>query len=318
MRVNVIPLPLLSPSMLPILIYILMTSINLYMEKEVLENYNKSKDISDSVLTLARSFVKENVKVLDLAEKIEEKIKKLGGGIAFPANISINENAAHYTPDIDDPTVLKEGDLVKVDFGVHVNGYIWDRAFSVLIGEEKNELIEAAEQAVKDAISIVKPGVKVFEISEIIENTVSEFNLKPIYNLSGHGLEKFVQHAEPSIPNSKNSIQYELKEGQAIAMEVFTTRGIGLVKESGQTLIFMHLQDRPVRLWEARKILERAKVEFSGVPFAKRWLKDIATGAKLELALKQLVEMNALKAYSVLKEESGSVVAQAEETLIVK
>lgn len=239
------------------------------MENEVLENYKKSKEISDTVLIFARNFVKENMKVIDLAEKIEEKIKKLGGGLAFPVNISINENAAHYTPDIDDPTVLMEGNLVKVDFGVHVNGYIWDRAFSVLIGEEKNELIEAAEQAVENVIKMVKPGVKVFEISEVIENTVNEFSLKPIYNLSGHGLDKFLQHAEPTIPNSKNNIQQEIEEGQAIAIEVFTTKGIGLVKESSQTLIFMYLQERPVRLWEARKILERARVEFNGTPLPK-------------------------------------------------
>ena len=286
------------------------------MEKEILEKYKKSKEISDSVLIFSRNFVKGGARILELAEKIEERIKKLGGGIAFPVNISINENAAHYTPDINDSIVLKEGDLVKVDFGVHIDGYIWDRAFSILIGE-KSELIEAAEKAVENAIKMIKPGVKVCEISEIVENTVSEFSLRPIYNLSGHGLERFIQHAEPTIPNSKNNIQYEIKEGQAIAMEVFTTKGIGLVKESGQILIYAHLQDRPVRMWEARKILEKAKTEFNGMPFAKRWLTDIATGAKLELALKQLVDRNALKSYSVLKEESNSPVAQAEETLIV-
>jgi len=288
------------------------------MDKEILKNYEKSREISDVVLTFARNFVKENMKIIDLAEKIEKKIKDAGGGVAFPVNISINENAAHYTPDIEDSIVLREGDLVKVDFGVHVDGYIWDRAFSVLIGEKKSELIDAAERAVENAIKIMKPEVKVFEISEVIENTVSESNLRPIYNLSGHGLEKFTQHAEPSIPNSKNNIQYELKEGQAIAIEVFTTNGIGLVKESGQTLIYMFIQDRPVRLWEGRKILERAKTEFNGMPFAKRWLTDIATGVKLDLALRQLVEINALRPYPVLKEESGSPVAQAEETVIVK
>jgi methionyl aminopeptidase len=291
--------------------------MKIYMENEVLKNYKKSKEISDSVLVFAKNFVKEGTRLLDLAEKIEGRIRRLGGGIAFPVNLSVNETAAHYTPDIDDATVLKEGDLVKVDFGVHVDGYIWDRAFSALIGEKKNELIESAETAVENAVKMIKPGVKVCEISEVIENSVSSFGVKPIYNLSGHGLERFVQHAEPSILNSKNNILYEIREGQAVAIEVFTTKGIGLVKESGQTLIFAYDQDRPIRMWEARKILERAKKEFSRMPFAKRWLVDIATGAKLELALKQLVEMNALRPYPVLREESGSVVAQAEETVIV-
>jgi len=288
------------------------------MEPEELKNYKKSEEISDSVLIFAKKFVKESTKILDLAEKIEGRIRELGGGVAFPVNISINENAAHYTPDIDDPIVLREGDLVKVDFGVHIDGYIWDRAFSVLIGEEKSDLIVAAEKAVENAVKMINSGIKVFEISEVIENTVSEFGLKPIYNLSGHGLERFVQHADPSIPNSKNKIQYEIKEGQAIAIEVFTTNGIGLVKESGQFLIYIYVQDRPIRLWEGRKILDKARTEFSGLPFAKRWITDVATGAKLDLALRQLVEMNALRPYPVLKEESNAVIAQAEETVIVK
>jgi methionyl aminopeptidase len=285
---------------------------------EIIEKYEMSKKISDKIMDLARSLIKENAKILEIAEKIEEKIKSLGGSPAFPVNISINENAAHYTPDIDDPTILKKGDLVKIDFGVHVDGYIWDRAFSMLIGNRENDLIEAAKKAVENAIKAIRPGIKVCEISEIIENTVNEFKLKPIYNLSGHGLERFTQHAEPSIPNCKNNIQDEIKEGQAIAIEVFTTRGVGLVKESGQALIYKYERERPLRLWEARKILERAKGDFMGMPFAKRWVKDIASGIKLELALKQLVEVGALKSYSVLKEESNAPVAQEEETIIVK
>ncbi|MEM5829176.1 MAG: type II methionyl aminopeptidase [Candidatus Aenigmatarchaeota archaeon] len=285
---------------------------------DILKKYEKSKKVSDNVLEFSRKLIVENAKIIEIAEKIEEEIKKLGGGLAFPVNISINENAAHYTPDLDDPTILKEGDLVKVDFGVHVDGYIWDRAFSVVVGNENNVLIEASKKALENALEAVRPGIKVCEISEIIENVIGEFDLNPIYNLSGHGLERFIQHAEPTIPNSKNNIQYQIKEGQVIAIEVFTTNGTGFVKETGQTLIYKYKKERPVRLWEARKILERAKNVFMGMPFAKRWLRDIATGAKLELALKQLVDVGAIEAYPVLKEESGAPVAQTEETIIVK
>jgi methionyl aminopeptidase len=285
---------------------------------EVIKKYEMSKIISDNIKNFALSLLEKNTKILEIAEKIEDKIKEMGGKPAFPVNISINENAAHYTPDIDDPTTLKEGDLVKIDFGVHVDGYICDRAFSVIIGNEKNDLIEASEKAVENALKAIKPGIKVCEISEIIENTVNEFNLKPIYNLSGHGLERFIPHAEPTIPNCKNNIQYEIKEGQAIAIEVFTTNGIGFVKESSQELIYKYERERPLRLWEARKILEKSKNEFMGLPFAKRWVKDIAGGIKLDLALKQLVEAGSLRSYPVLKEESGALVAQTEETIIVK
>jgi methionyl aminopeptidase len=288
------------------------------MEKDVLESYDKAREISDHVLSFAKPLVRENVKILELAENIEKKIVELKGGIAFPANISINENAAHYTPDINDTVILKEGMLVKIDFGVHVNGYIWDRAFSILIGKEKHDLIEASEKAMKEAMNAIKPGIRVCEVSEIIQDTINGFGFNPIHNLCSHALEQYTQHAEPTIPNGKNTIQQEIKEGQVIAVEVFATNGVGLVKESMPVLIYRFLQDKPVRLAEGRKILEMAKADFEFLPFAKRWLTSITTGIKLDMALRQLTEVDALEGYPVLREESGGAVAQSEETVIVK
>jgi methionyl aminopeptidase len=287
------------------------------MEKEILDNYKKAQAISEDVMQFARTLVKENAKVLDVAEEIEKKIKELGGKNAFPANISINENAAHYTPDANDPLLLKENDLVKVDVGVHCNGYIWDKAFSVCVGKKTHPLIEASEKGLQEALKLIKPGTKIFEISEAVENTVKGLGFNPIHNLCGHGLEQFNQHAPPSIPNGKNTIQEEIEGNQAIAMEVFTTDGAGLVKESSPVLIYRFSQDKPVRLWEARKILEKAKIEFEGLPFAKRWLKEFSP-LRIDLALKQLTDIDAITGYPILKEETGGLVAQTEETVIIE
>lgn len=288
------------------------------MEKEIFENYEKARSISDSVILFSRTLLKEGTKIFDVAEKIEKKILDLGARPAFPVNISINENAAHYTPDINDLTVLNENDIVKIDIGIGVEGFVWDRAFTVCMGNESHPLIEASEKALEEALKLIKPGTKIFEISEVVENTIAEFGFNPVRNLCGHGLEQYTQHAKPTIPNGKNTIKEEIKEGQVIAMEVFSTNGIGLVKESSPVLIYSFLQDRPIRLFEARKILERSKKEFEMLPFAKRWLTNIASGAKLELALKQLVDVGALTEYPILKEESNGLVAQTEETVIVK
>jgi len=288
------------------------------MEEEVLKNYEKAREVSDSVLPFAKSLVKEGAKVLDIAEKIEEKIRKLEANPAFPVNISINENAAHYTPDINDTVVLKPGDLVKLDFGVHINGYIWDRAFTTCIGRKQHHLIEASEKALGEALKLIKPGTKVFEISEVVEDTIAKFGVYPIYNLCGHGLDQYNQHTSPIIPNGKNNIQDEINTGQVVAMEVFTTDGVGIVKESSPTLIYKYKQERPVRLWEARRILEAARTKFNGLPFAKRWLTKITTPLKIEFALKQLLEVDALVEYPILKEKEGGSVAQTEETVIVK
>jgi len=288
------------------------------MDEEALKKYKKSFQISDEVMEFARGFAKENAKVIDIADNIEDKIKSLGGKPAFPVNISINEIAAHYTPDTDDVLVLQAGNLVKVDIGVHVDGYIVDRAFSVFIGHKSHPLIDATDKAVKEAVNVVKPGVKVSEVSEVIADVIDSFGFNPIQNLCGHGLDRYVQHAPPTIPNGRNTSSEKIQAGKAIAVEVFATDGSGSVKESSPTLIYRYLQDKSVRLMEARKILEVAREGFEGLPFAKRWLSKVASGPKLDIALRQLMDVGALEAYPVLKEEAGGIVAQTETTIIVE
>jgi methionyl aminopeptidase len=291
------------------------------MEKEISEKYEKAKSISDSLILFTKPLLKENTLAIHVAGKIEKKIKELGGGPAFPVNVSINENAAHYTPDINDFLRFKENDLVKIDIGVHVDGYIWDRAFTVCIGRKTHPLIEAAEQGLKEAMKAIQPGAKIFEISEIVESTLEQLGFNPIRNLCGHGLDRYNQHAHFSIPNGRNNIQDEIKPNQALAMEVFATDGAGWVKDSKPVLIFGYVQDRPVRLWEGRRILKAAKADFNKLPFAKRWLTELGppiSQLKIDMALKQLLDVGAIREYPLLKEESGGLVAQAEETIILK
>ncbi|MEM5794419.1 MAG: type II methionyl aminopeptidase [Candidatus Aenigmatarchaeota archaeon] len=288
------------------------------MEEEVKEKYKKACSISQEVREYAKSLIKEGIRVVEVAEKIEKKIEELGGKPAFPTNISINEITAHYSPDLGDPTIFKDEDLVKVDIGVHVDGYIWDSAFTVCVNKKTHPLIEVSEKALSEALKLIKPGTKVYEISEVVEKTITENGFNPVRNLCGHGLERFNQHASPTIPNCKNSIQEEIKEGQAIAMEVFVTNGSGWVKESYPTLIYKYKQDKPIRLWEGRKILELAKVKFEKLPFSKRWLIGIISPLKIDLALRQLVEIDALIEYPILKEDSNGLVAQSEETILVE
>ena len=179
-------------------------------------------------------------------------------------------------------------------------------------------MIEAAETGLKEAMKIIKPGVKVFQVSEVVESTLENLGFNPIRNLCGHGLEQYNPHYGFSIPNGRNNIQYEIEADQAIAMEVFATDGVGWVKESKPVLIFAFEQDKPVRMREARQILEASKNQFSNLPFAKRWLSQIGIPEfKIDMSLKQLMNVDALREYPVLREESGGVVAQAEETILL-
>ena len=287
------------------------------MEKEILEKYKQAGKINQEAKAFARKQLKPGIKVLDLAEKIEKLIKEKGAGIAFPVNISINDIAAHYTPDIDDTLTLKDGDLVKIDIGTHIDGYIGDSAFSVRLGEKSDVLIKAAEDALEQFIKEVRPGKTVDELSLLVEEVVTSHGVNPVRNLAGHSLGHYRQHGDLSIPNGHVPIKQELKEDQALGMEVFTTNGEGLVKESSPVLIYMFIQPKPVRLRESRKILQLVSDKFLTLPFARRWLKNVGSSVSLQLALKELVNKEVLREYPPLREKSHSLVAQAEETIIV-
>jgi len=287
------------------------------MEKDVLENYQKAMKINDSVVAYVKRIDFEGKKILNIAEEIENVIRSLNGKPAWPVNININEIAAHYTPDVNDTIVLKADDLVNIDIGVQVNGYISDKAFTVCVGKSKHPLIEASEKGLKEAIKLIKPGTKIFEISDVVENTVNELGFNVVRNLCGHAVERFNQHAHPSIPNGKNTIQEEIKSDTVIAMEVFATNGSGWVVESSPSFIFKYKQDRPIRLPEARQILEISKKKFDMLPFAKRLIKEVSP-FKFDMAIRQLIESEALYDYPPLKEKENGMVAQTEETIIVK
>jgi len=286
------------------------------MNEEAIKKQKEALEKMRIVLEYAKTLIKPNVKILEIAEAIEKKILEVGAKPAFPVNIGINEIAAHYTPSIDDQTVLKEGDMVKVDIGLHIDGYISDSAFTIFIGKSSHPMIEAAKKAVEEARKILRENVKIREISEVMENVVSSFGFNVIRNLTGHFLDRYVVHGI-SIPNVKNEINIPIPKGQAIAIEVFVTNGSGWVKESSEVQIFQFKEDKGCRIREGKRILEMAIKDFEGLPFAKRWLKDIPK-AKLDLAIKDLMERGCLIDYPVLKEESNSLVAQWEESFIVE
>ena len=285
------------------------------MDKEILKKYRLAHDISDDVIDFARPMVIEGARIVEIAEKVENKTKEMGAMPSWPVNISINEIAAHVTPDIDDMTVLKRGDLVKVDIGCQVDGYISDRAFTVCVGEKNHPLIETSEMATGAALDALTPGVTVSEISAIIEDIVVGAGFRPIRNLAGHSMSQNSQHEPPTIPNSKTNDKTVIQEGTPLAIEVFTTDGSGWVKESSPTMIYKFLRDAPVRMPEARKILEMAKKDFEMLPFATRWLK--VPRVKMGMALRQLLEAEAIEAFPPLKEEADGLVAVYEDTKIV-
>ena len=159
------------------------------MEKEIVEKYKKAGHIHKECLEFGSKLINPDVKIIDVVEKIEEKIKSMGGEFAFPVNISVNETAAHDTADIGDIRVFKDGDLVKLDIGVHVDGYIADGAVTVSLNSGKDELRETSKKALEEALKLMRPGTQISLISETIENIIRGSGFIPVINLLGDKIE---------------------------------------------------------------------------------------------------------------------------------
>lgn len=286
---------------------------------ERIEKSIKACQIAGEVLKDAKKMVKPGVKLFDLAESIEKMIVDKGAKLGFPANLSLNETAAHYTPKYLDEITLSENDVLKVDVGSHVDGYLGDTAITVDLSGNNSKLVEASESALNNAISIIKPGVKTNQIGEIIENEIKKFGFKPVGNLSGHSIERYKLHAGKDMPNVKTTHGYELKEGDIFAIEPFATNGTGRVTEVSYCEIFKLTEPRPVRLQESRKLITYIQNNFSTLPFAERWLaKNFNSRLLLQAALKELLTSGVLKAYPPLIEVGRGLVSQAEHTILVE
>jgi len=290
---------------------------NIKMGEEIeliLEKHRSAGRILAEVRKEASVLIKEGNSLLEVAEFVESNTREKGGEPAFPCNISRNDEAAHATPSIDDKAVFGKNDLVKLDIGVHIDGYIGDSAVTVDLSGNYDGLVKASEAALNEAIKIIRDGVSTIEIGEVIENTIREQGYKPVVNLSGHGLSKYNSHAPPTIPNVKYEHGLILKENDVVAIEPFATDGGGKVVESGNAEIYSLIKPKPVRMREAKKLLEEIK-KYQGLPFAKRWLPQ----DRLELALRALENTKGvLRDYPVLREEEKGMVSQAEHTVIIK
>ncbi|MBX0295138.1 type II methionyl aminopeptidase [Haloarcula nitratireducens] len=278
------------------------------------EQYEKCREAGE-ILAQVRDEAAERVEVgashLEVAEWAEEEIRELGGEPAFPVNISIDEEAAHATPERDDETTFGE-EMVNLDIGVHVDGWLADTAITVdLSGHD--ELAAASEEALDAALDVAGPGVDVGDIGAAVEEVIEGYGFNPVVNLTGHGLGHWEQHTAPNIPNRSVSQGAELQPGDVVAIEPFATDGRGKVQEGSSEEIFALEREGSVRDRNARQVLEQIAEEFKTLPFAARWLDS----PRAKMALRRLKQQNIVHGYPVLKEEAGKFVSQKEHTVIV-
>ena len=285
------------------------------MKEEEREKLLKAGKIAHEVVAYARGIIKRDMKLLEIAENIESKIRELGGEPAFPVNLSINSVAAHYTPHAEDES-LAHG-LLKGDLGVHVDGYISDTAFSVDLDNNKEnlKLIEAAKESLENASKLMKKGVVTNDIGKEILRSMISHECNPIVNLSGHEIDRYDLHAGITIPNHPDSSTNELGVG-VYAVEPFATKGDGRVHDGNPSGIYLLVNNKNVRSPVAREVLTYIIEEYGSLPFCSRWIVK-KLGNKATLGLSQLEANGNLHHFAQLVEASGANVAQAEHTFLI-
>jgi len=286
------------------------------MEKTQIEKLKQAGNIAKQVKQYIKPLIKSQTPLLEIADKIEDKIIELGGKPAFPTNLSINEQAAHVTPTHNDDEIAQG--LLKIDIGIQIDGYIADTAFSVDLENSKENLslIEAAEDALTQAIKTISLTSSLTEVGEAIEKAIQSKEAEPIRNLSGHSLGQYELHSGITIPNYPNNQDTKFQEG-AYAIEPFATSGHGQVRDGKPSGIYrLEKPEKNVRDYFAREVLKFIKEEYHTLPFCSRWLvKKFNTRALL--ALKYLEQADILHQYPQLIEKNNGKVAQAEHTIIL-
>ncbi|MBT7903020.1 type II methionyl aminopeptidase [Candidatus Woesearchaeota archaeon] len=284
-------------------------------DPEKIKKIEQAGKIAAEALQYGKSLIKPGVLLLDVATKVEKKIFDMGGKLAFPVNISLNQTAAHYTPIPQDKSVFTD-EIIKLDVGAHVDGFIGDNALTVDLSNQHSDLVKASRDALNAAIKTIRVGVTLGEIGKAIQETIESSGFKPIKNLSGHGLGEYEQHSGISIPNYNTGDTTELNEGQHIAIEPFATNGIGLIVEKGNPFIYSQVIKKPVRSQITREVLKLIE-SYKGLPFATRWITDKYPLFKANFAIRELTQINLIRGYAPLVEKRDGLVSQAEHSLIV-
>ena len=194
------------------------------MNDEIFEKYLDAGVLAAKILRRSAQEIRVGVSYLDLVESIELQVEEEGAVLAFPLNLSLNEDAAHDTASPGDARVFAKGDVAKLDLGVQIDGYIADTATTIDLGSN-SLLLEASERALDAAIKAVRPGATAGDLGAAIQKEIEGRGYRPISNLTGHGLDRYILHRPPTIPNVGVNGGVVLEEGMVFAIEPFAKIG---------------------------------------------------------------------------------------------
>lgn len=284
----------------------------------------------------AQQYIKPGMKMLDIVARIEESTRALlpsdglKRGRAFPTGVSLNHVAAHYTPNYGDDTILGRNDVLKVDFGTHIDGRIIDCAWTIAFNSKYDKLLEAVKDATYTGIREAGIDVRLCDIGAAVQETMESYEVeldgktygvKPLENLNGHSIEPYHIHAGKSVPIIDNGDQTKMEDGEVFAIETFgSINGKGYVYEDYECSHYMKNFDAPrvpLKSSKARQLLTHLDKTFGTLAWCRRWLDDSGQSRYL-LGLKELVDADIVNMYPPLCDSIGSYTAQYEHTIILR
>ncbi|KAF8846131.1 peptidase M24A, methionine aminopeptidase [Paxillus ammoniavirescens] len=299
------------------------------------QNIRRAAEVHRQVRQRARKFIRPGMTMTEIAEYIEDGTRALveenglDAGVGFPTGLSLNNCAAHYTPNAGDTTILQSGDVLKVDFGVHVKGRILDSAFTLTFEPTYDKLVEAVQAATNTGVREAGIDVRLGELAGYIQETMESYEVevngklipvKPIENLSGHSINLYQIHGGKSVLLVKNEDQTRMEEGDYFAIETFGSTGRGRVVDSGDCSHYAKILDAPrvpLRLTSAKALLKTITSNFGTLPFCRRYLDRVGE-SKYLLALNHLVQQGIVHDYPPLCDVKGAMTAQFEHTILLR
>jgi methionyl aminopeptidase len=287
--------------------------------EEDLQKYKQAGKIAREVREEIKRAVQEGMPIIGVCEKAEQLTREKGGKPAFPCNVSVNEVAAHYTSPPKDKQTIPEKSIVKVDIGVHVDGYIADTATSICFDPEYADMVDTAEEALEKAVELLRPGLSITRFGSSIQKVIKTRGFKPISNLTGHLIKRFVIHAGKSLPNVFNLSASRIKDGEVYGVEPFVTvvGAAGKVENLREAHIFRYAKTKSLKDPYAKKILNYIRKNFQTLPFTERWLSKFFLSSNYKNAFSELLSSKAVVGYPVFVEASRKTVAQAEHTIMI-
>ncbi|KPJ11316.1 Methionine aminopeptidase 2 [Papilio machaon] len=305
------------------------------MHQDIYQEIRHAAEAHRQTRKYIRDWIKPGMTMIQICEELETTARRLIGedglkaGLAFPTGCSRNHCAAHYTPNTGDNTVLEYDDVVKIDFGTHINGRIIDCAFTLHFNPRYDPLVKGVQEATEAGIKASGVDVRLCDVGAAVQEVMESheveldgqvYQVKPIRNLNGHSIGPYRIHAGKTVPIVKGGETTRMEENEFYAIETFGSTGRGQVHDDMDCSHYMKNFDQqfvPLRLQSSKQLLNLINKNFGTLAFCKRWLER-AGASRYAMALKDLCDKGVVDAYPPLCDIKGCYTAQYEHTILLR